>query len=103
LRLNARTNRIDADLPNQDLSEATFEGIRSNEIEAVAGRFFSPIDVYKRNCFLSRMVKLDYAQNYEMTDNSHVVAVQRLAKADAAHQARGGWATELHGVYRPFT
>jgi SAM-dependent methyltransferase len=102
LRRNARTGRIDADLPNTDLSEATFEGIRSDEIETVVGPFFAPIHVYKRNCFLWRMVGLDYAQNYDLANPHHVTDVHRLARADFAHQASGGWATELHGAYRPF-
>ncbi|WP_262029295.1 class I SAM-dependent methyltransferase [Microvirga sp. Mcv34] len=101
LRRNSVTGEVDQSLSNKDLSETTFEGIRSDEIETSLSRFFLPIEVYKRNCFLWRFIDLIYYQNYNLSDPDDKQLLKLLVQAEYAHHISGGWATELHGVYRP--
>lgn len=99
-RRNRASGLIDSDLPNVDYSEATFEGIRSDEIETVLSRYFEPVHVYRRNCFLWRMIDLAYTDNYDLQSMEDVNLIHRLVDAELAHFRAGGRPTELHGAYR---
>lgn len=100
-RKNAHTGAIDADLPNLDFGEATFEGIRSSEIEHTVNRFFLPSDVYKRNCFLWRFINQTYVDNYDLAKPEDVDIIRRLVLAEIAHFRDGGLPTEMYAAYRP--
>lgn len=100
-RKNAHTGHLDAYLPNNDFGEATFEGIRSSEIETTINRFFVPGHVYKRNCFLWRFTNQTYSSNYDLSNPEDVATLKGLVEAEVSHFRNGGTATELHAVYRP--
>jgi SAM-dependent methyltransferase len=100
LRRNAYTGDIDREIPNIDHAEATFEGIRSQEIEATLARHFLPVEIYKRNCFLWRMVNQAYSDNYDLSQADDIATIRSLVKAEIDYFLAGGTATELHGVYR---
>ncbi len=100
LRVNAVTGNIDTELTNADCAEATFEGIRSADIEATLARHFLPVHVYKRNCFLWRMVNQTYFDNYDLTNPSDIDYIRSLVGAEIDYFLDGGAPTELHGVYR---
>jgi hypothetical protein len=100
LRRNRHTGQVDDNLPNVDCAEATFEGIRSEDIEPLLGRFLVPVDVYRRNCFLWRLVNLAYSDNYDLSQPDDLAWVKAAVRAEIAHFNAGGRATELHGVFR---
>lgn len=100
-RRNAYTGQVDDNLPNRDCSEATFEGIRSQDIEQTLGHFFLPAHVYKRNCFLWMLLNQTYSENYDLTRPEDVERVKGLVRTELTHFANGGTPTELHGVYVP--
>jgi SAM-dependent methyltransferase len=100
LRVNRLSGKVDRHLPNFDYSEATFEGIRSQDIEALLAHSLEPVDVYRRNCFLWRIVDMAYAGNYALDDASDVAWIHRAVQAELRHFKAGGRATELHAVYR---
>jgi SAM-dependent methyltransferase len=100
-RLNAYSGQIDSTVPNADCSEATYEGIRSENIQPTLSRFFSPIDVYTRNCFLWRLLNQTYSDNYDLSSDDDVAVVRQLVAAEITHFMSGGTPTELHAAYRP--
>lgn len=100
LRINRASGSVDHDLPITDYSNASFEGIRSEDIEALLSRRLEPIHLYRRNCFLWRIVDLAYASNYDLTNDQDVVWLQRAVGAELERFRAGGRATELHAVYR---
>ena len=99
-RRNRHSGHVDANLPNVDCSEATFEGIRSEDIEPLLARYLTPAHVYRRNCFLWRIVDLAYSDNYDLTRQEDLDWVKAAIRAEMAHFASGGRATELHGIFR---
>lgn len=99
-RRNALTSEIDWEISNKDCAEATFEGIRSEDIESTLGRHFLPIDVYKRNCFLWRLTNQVYFDNYDLSREEDVQAAKSLVSAELDYFFSGGRPTELHGIYR---
>lgn len=99
-RRNRNTGRVDEDLPNVDFSDATFEGIRSDEIEPLLLHRFEPIAVYRRNCFLWRLVDLAYSDNYDLSREGDVLRIHSLVEQELAHFRNGGRPTELHGTFR---
>lgn len=101
-RRNQRTGITDLTLPNQDCAEATFEGIRSDDIEPVLARYFLPIELCRRNVFLWRIVGPDYVLNYDLARADHQRLLEQLVDADLAAAANGLRLTELHGIYRAF-
>lgn len=101
LRRNAWTGQVDAALLNPDCSEATFEGIRSHEIEREVARFFIAAHVSRRNCILWRWVGPEYVGNYDLADAGHRRLLERMVEAELEHHLAGGRPTELHGVYAP--
>lgn len=100
LRRNRRSMKPDQDLPDADYSEATFEGIRSDEIEPLLSHRLEPVQLYRRNCFLWRLVDLAYADNYDLSDAEDIAWIQAAVRSELAHYRAGGRPTELHGVFR---
>lgn len=100
-RRNAQTGTVDDEIPNKDFSEATYEGIRSEDIVPTLNRFFTPVTVYSRNCFLWRLLNQTYSENYDMAKPDDVALVESLVEAELAHLKGGGKPTELFAVYRP--
>jgi hypothetical protein len=98
-RKNASTGAIDWELPDVDYSSACFEGIRSEEILALLDRYFLPVDVYVRNCFLWRLFNNAYASNFSLDCEKDVGLVEEAVAAELAHWGCGGRGTELFGVY----
>lgn len=101
LRINQRTNLVDEELSNQDCSEATFEGIRSEEIETILARTFSLVENCRRNSFLWRIVGPDYVLNYDISIEADRSSISSLVNAEIHEWSSGCQVTELHGVYRP--
>jgi SAM-dependent methyltransferase len=101
LRLNAATGQIDAVLPNRDYGASSFEGVRSSEIEAVLSDYFDPLHVYRRNCFLWRMIDATYVSNYDLTAEADRLSLLGLVLAEYTYWKRGGRPTESHSIYRP--
>jgi hypothetical protein len=58
------------------------------------------VQVYRRNCFLWRLVDLAYADNYDLANADDIAWIHRAVDAELAHYRAGGHPTELHGVYR---
>jgi SAM-dependent methyltransferase len=100
LRRNRLGGEPDENLPNVDYSDATFEGIRSDEIEPLLAHRLEAVQVYRRNCFLWRLVDLAYADNYDLANADDIAWIHRAVDAELAHYRAGGHPTELHGVYR---
>ena len=100
LRKNARTGQIDATLDDADFSANCFEGIRSEEIEGQLDAHLIPVEVYKRNAFLWRLVDTTYCDNYDLRAGEDVVHLKRLVRLEALHWVGGGRSTELYGIYR---
>jgi SAM-dependent methyltransferase len=98
-RRNATTGRVDERFPNDDLSTASFEGIRSEEIESLLLARFEPLAVYRRNCFLWRLLDGAYYTNYDLRLERDRRLVLWLVTAEYNHWKRGGRPTELHAVY----
>ncbi len=100
LRHNRASGSVDADLPDADYSSGTFEGIRSEDIEPLLSRMLEPVELYRRNCFLWRVVNLAYADNYDMDDQGDRAFLQAAVRAELERFRAGGRPSELHGVYR---
>ncbi len=100
-RRNAGTGRIDARLPRTDFASACFEGIRSQDIEELLGRYFLPVDVHLRDAFLWRLVDPAYAGNFDLSDAGDRRLLREAAVAEAVHWLEGGRGTSLNGVFRP--
>ena len=100
LRKNSHTGKVDLDLGDKDFSIACFEGIRSEELEEQFERHFIPVDVYKRNAFLWRLVDATYSDNYLLGEAEDMGHLRDLVAAEVVHWCMGGRSTELHGVYR---
>jgi SAM-dependent methyltransferase len=98
-RLNADTQAVDAVIPDKDHSIGCFEGIRSEEITALLERWLKPVDVYRSNCFLWRMVNLAYSGNFNVEEAGDRALVIDLVRAELDHFRNGGLGTELFGVY----
>ena len=100
LRHNHHSGRIDASLPDDDYGSGTFEGIRSQDIMPLLLERLDPVDLYRRNCFLWRLVNQAYSRNYDTADAGDVERLQGFVRAEIAHFRDGGRPTELHGVFR---
>lgn len=99
-RLNHNTRRIDEALPDLDCSSASFEGIRSQDINALLSRYFLPVDCYVRDAFLWRLVDVAYAANFDVQDEHDRQMLRNAVVEEAMLWARGARGTELHGVFR---
>jgi SAM-dependent methyltransferase len=100
-RINHHTSELDDDIPDNDYSVGCFEGIRSENIEPLLDRWFHPVDVYRRNCFLWRLINLTYSDNYDLKSPDDRKWIIRMVNAEVEHFRAGGRGTELFGVYRP--
>jgi len=100
-RLNRHANQLDSELPDNDFSVGCFEGIRSEDIESVLDRWFYPVDVYRRNCFLWRLINLAYSDNFDLENVDDRDWIIRMVNAETDHFRIGGRGTELFGVYSP--
>lgn len=98
-RKNANTCLVDEFLPDVDYSSACFEGIRSEEILSLINRYFLPVEVYLRNCFLWRLFNTAYAANFDLGNPDDVARVREAVSSELLHWANGGVGTELFGVY----
>ncbi len=99
-RRNAHSGAIDNTMPDSDFSSVTFEGIRSSEIEPMLLRYFEPVQIYRRNCFLWRMVEPTYIDNYDVSNEEHRRTILRIVAAEYNLWRDGGRSTEMHAVYR---
>jgi SAM-dependent methyltransferase len=99
LRKNAHTGRIDDVLDDRDYSINCFEGIRSEELESLLEAYLVPVQVYKRNAFLWRLIDTTYIDNYSLRSDDDVAHLKQLVLMEAVHWLCGGRSTELHGVY----
>ncbi|MGD8217483.1 class I SAM-dependent methyltransferase [Pseudomonas thivervalensis] len=99
-RLNADTQVVDAVIPDKDHSIGCFEGIRSEEITALLERWLKPVDVYRTNCFLWRMVNFAYSGNFNLEEAEDRALVIDMVRAELEHFRNGGLGTELFGVYK---
>lgn len=100
-RLNSHTGSIDAELPDNDYSVGTFEGIRSEEIEPIVSRWFRCECALKRNSFLWRLTNLAYADNYNLQDVNDRLLIGKMVDAEVNHFNSTRRGTELYAVYRP--
>ncbi|UUZ65748.1 class I SAM-dependent methyltransferase [Polaromonas sp. P1-6] len=100
-RVNAYSGAVDEKLPNHNFGSASFEGIRSEEIEGLVDRHFLPISVYRRNVFLWRLVNQTYSNNYDLKKEDDINALRQLVIAEAECWWRGGRPTELFAIFAP--
>lgn len=100
LRKNKNTGIVDAELPNFDYASSCFEGIRSQEIPTVVGRFFVPVDEHLCDCFMWRLVDAAYAANFDLSSVEDLGWLRVIVAAEYGHWRDGGRATQLNGVYR---
>jgi len=99
-RHNAFTHKIDSMIPETDFSANSFEGIRSEEIESLLLRYLDPVEIWRRNCFLWRLVNSVYFNNYDLNSQEDRNIVLSFVAAEYNLWKRGGRPTESYGVYR---
>jgi hypothetical protein len=99
-RRNAFTGKVDSTVPETDFSANSSEGIRSEEVESLLLRYFDPIELWRRNCFLWRLVNPAYFHNYDLKSEEDRYFVLSLVAAEYNLWKRGGRAAESHSVYR---
>jgi len=99
-RRNAHTGKVDSTVPESDFSANSFEGIRSEEIESLVLRYFEPVELFRKNCFLWRLVNPAYFSNYNLTNQEDRNTVLSLVAAEYNLWKHGGRPTESHSVYR---
>lgn len=100
-RINRHSNQVDVEIPDNDYSVGCFEGIRSEDIEPVLDRWFYPVEVYRRNCFLWRLINLAYSDNFDLYNAGDRKWIVGMVNAEVNHFRAGGRGTELFGVYKP--
>jgi SAM-dependent methyltransferase len=99
-RRNAFTRKIDPTVPETDFSANSFEGIRSEEIESLLLRYLDPVEIWRRNCFLWRLVNPVYFRNYSLNREKDRYITLSLVAAEYNLWKSGGRAAESHSVYR---
>jgi SAM-dependent methyltransferase len=99
-RHNALTGRVDSTVPETDFSASSFEGIRSEEIESLLLRYLDPVELWRRNCFLWRLLNPAYFHNYDLRSEEDRYIVLSLVAAEYNLWKRGGRPAESHSVYR---
>ncbi len=92
-------NPTDAHLPNYDCSSTCFEGIRAVELENLMMRFFDPVELYRRNSFLWRILDQAYCENYDTSRDEDLLLIHQAVDLEYRHFANGGQATELHAIF----
>jgi SAM-dependent methyltransferase len=98
-RINSHTKELDNEIPDRDYSVGCFEGIRSEDIEPILDRWFQPIEVDRRNCFLWRLINLAYSDNYDLSKIEDREWITKIISTEVTHFKQGGRGTELNGVY----
>jgi SAM-dependent methyltransferase len=91
---------VDSQLSNFDCSVATFEGIRSDQIDDCLNQRLVPHHVSRQACFLWRFFDGTYSRNYDLQQSEDVKVIRRAVLMDAEHQRAGGRPTSLNAVYR---
>lgn len=99
-RRNAFTRKVDSAVPETDFSANSFEGIRSEEIEPLLSRYFDPVEIWRRNCFLWRLVNPVYFRNYDLNSEEDRYVLLSLVSAEYNLWKKGGRPTESHSIYR---
>jgi SAM-dependent methyltransferase len=100
LRRNRYSGIIDESLPDDDYASGTFEGIRSQDIVPLLMDRFESVHLYRRNCFLWRLVNQAYSDNYDMENPVDIAHLHSIVSAEIAHFRGGGRPTEMHAVFR---
>ena len=95
-RRNALTRKVDSTVPETDFGANSFEGIRSEEIEPLLLRYFDPVEIWRRNCFLWRLVNPVYFPNYDLNSEEDRYVVLSLVAAEYNLWKKGGRPTESH-------
>jgi len=98
-KVSSANPHVDISLPDTDCSINVFEGIRSEDIEACLGRFFTPLSVHKYCCFLWRLFDLAYCDNYDLTCAGDLKIIQNAIDLELSHYYCGGRPTTLNGIY----
>jgi SAM-dependent methyltransferase len=98
-RRNAFTRKVDSAIPETDFSANSFEGIRSEEIESLLLRYLEPVEMWRRNCFLWRLVNPAYFHNYHLNNQEDRYIVLSLVAAEYNLWKSGGRAAESFSVY----
>jgi SAM-dependent methyltransferase len=99
-RRNAFTGQIDSTVPETDFSANSFEGIRSEEIESLLLRYLDPVEMWRRNCFLWRLVNPAYFHNYDLNNQEDRYIVLSLVAAEYNLWKNGGRPAESYTIYR---
>jgi SAM-dependent methyltransferase len=99
-RRNAFTHKVDSTVPETDFSANSFEGIRSEEIESLLLRYLDPVEMWRRNCFLWRLINPVYFHNYDLNSEEDRYIVLSLVAAEYNLWKSGGRAAESHSIYR---
>lgn len=99
-RRNAHTGRVDEAIPDIDYSATSFEGIRSQDIEALLGRHFLPLEIHLEDGFLWRLVDAAYAGNFDLARDEDRRLLREAVVAEAAYWYDGGRGTALNGAWR---
>ena len=99
-RFNSVFQRIDGELPNADCSIASFESIRSEEIEGVLASRFEAEWTDKRSCILWRLFDTIYSPNYNLADSKDRNLIRRAVELDYDLLKRSSRPVTLNGVYR---
>lgn len=100
-RVLRHDKKVVDEIPDDDFSVGCFEGIRSEDIENTLDRWFQPVDVYRRNCFLWRLINLAFSDNFDLNNAVDRMWIIRMVDAELNHYIADGRGTELHGVYKP--
>jgi Methylase involved in ubiquinone/menaquinone biosynthesis len=99
-RQNAFTAKVDFTVPETDFSASSFEGIRSEEIESLLLRYFDPVEMWRGNCFLWRLVNPAYFSNYDLKNPEDRHIVLSLVAAEYNLWKNGGRPAQSFTVYR---
>lgn len=99
-RRNAGTGTCDVNLPDVDCSDASFEGIRSEEILPLLVTTFEPVQTCLYNCFLWRLTNQAYSANYDLARTEDVNLLKQAVRAELRHFEAGGRPASLHGIFR---
>ena len=99
-RQNASTGKVDFTVPETDFSASSFEGIRSEEIESLLLRYFDPVEMWRGNCFLWRLVNPAYFSNYDLKNPEDRHIVLSLVAAEYNLWKNGGRPAQSFTVYR---
>ena len=100
LRANRGTGAVDECLPNVHCADASFEGIRSQEILPLLARQFEAVHTYLYNCFLWRLTNQAYSDNYDLSQSKDIQYLQDAVIAELQHFEQGGCPASLHGIFR---